>query len=197
MDQTPELFKRIVDDLPVGVYMVDHAVRITYWNRGAEQISGYGRDEVMGTRCADALLTHLDEHGRPLCNTELCPAAQAIQHGASYEGQLYLQHREGHRVPVRTSVTPIRGPKGEITGVVEVFCESVDETVLAKRIQTLERLALLDPLTEVGNRRFGEMHLEEYLSRLERHGGPIGLLMLDIDRFKAFNDTYEIGRAHV
>ena len=54
----------------------------------------------------------------------------------------------------------------------------------------LERLAAVDPLTDAYNRRFGLGRLREEYSRAVRAEGPFGVLMLDIDHFKAVNDTY-------
>jgi len=56
--------------------------------------------------------------------------------------------------------------------------------------ERLQRLAALDPLTGLYNRRFGEGRLREEFSRAVRAGSPLGLLMLDIDHFKSINDTY-------
>ena len=54
----------------------------------------------------------------------------------------------------------------------------------------LERLAAIDPLTDAYNRRFGLGRLREEFSRAVRAEAPLGILMLDIDHFKAVNDTY-------
>ena len=54
----------------------------------------------------------------------------------------------------------------------------------------LQRLAALDPLTGVYNRRFGLVRLHEEFGRAVRANTPVGVLMLDIDHFKAVNDTY-------
>lgn len=54
----------------------------------------------------------------------------------------------------------------------------------------LQRLAALDPLTGVYNRRFGLGRLHEEFERSIRSSTPLGLLMLDIDHFKSVNDTY-------
>jgi diguanylate cyclase (GGDEF)-like protein len=54
----------------------------------------------------------------------------------------------------------------------------------------LQRLAALDPLTGVYNRRFGLGRLHEEFERAIRSSAPLGLLMLDIDHFKSVNDTY-------
>jgi two-component system cell cycle response regulator len=54
----------------------------------------------------------------------------------------------------------------------------------------LERLAAVDPLTDAYNRRFGLARLREEFSRAVRAENPLGLLMIDLDHFKAVNDTY-------
>ncbi len=56
--------------------------------------------------------------------------------------------------------------------------------------ENLQRVAALDPLTGVYNRRFGLQRLTEEYGRSIRSGDPLGLLMLDLDHFKAVNDTY-------
>ncbi len=64
------------------------------------------------------------------------------------------------------------------------------ERVLRAETQKFRRIALVDPLTELWNRRSFEAELERAWARLERGGRPLALLMVDIDRFKAFNDRY-------
>jgi diguanylate cyclase (GGDEF)-like protein len=54
----------------------------------------------------------------------------------------------------------------------------------------LERLAAVDSLTEAYNRRFGLARLREEFSRAVRAENPLGVLMVDLDHFKAVNDTY-------
>jgi two-component system cell cycle response regulator len=56
--------------------------------------------------------------------------------------------------------------------------------------EDLQRVAALDPLTGVYNRRFGLQRLTEEFGRSVRSGDPLGLMMLDLDHFKAVNDTY-------
>lgn len=56
--------------------------------------------------------------------------------------------------------------------------------------QDLQRVAALDPLTSVYNRRFGIERLNDEIARSQRSGDSLGLLMLDLDHFKSVNDTY-------
>ncbi len=54
----------------------------------------------------------------------------------------------------------------------------------------LERLAAIDSLTDAYNRRFGLVRLQEEFGRALRIEGPLGVLMVDLDHFKAVNDTF-------
>jgi diguanylate cyclase (GGDEF)-like protein len=56
--------------------------------------------------------------------------------------------------------------------------------------EDLQRVAALDPLTGAYNRRFGLQRLNEEFARSVRSGEPLGVIMLDLDHFKAINDTY-------
>jgi len=56
--------------------------------------------------------------------------------------------------------------------------------------EQLQKLAALDPLTGILNRRFGMVRLREEYSRSVRRGVPLALMMFDIDHFKQVNDTY-------
>ena len=100
----PFLSRVIVDNLEDGVYFVDPERRITYWNRGAENITGYSADRVVDHRCYDNLLNHVDSSGRVLCFSA-CPLAQTIRDGQPRESLVWLKHRDGHRKPVRLRAT--------------------------------------------------------------------------------------------
>ncbi len=184
-----ELYRSILDELYEGVYLVDSDRRITYWNRGAERITGYPAAEVVGIHCWDGVLMHLDAEGKPLCDTGACLALSSMRSGAPVDSEAYLLHRDGHRVPVATHSAPIFN-NGTVTGVVETFSDNRSVEEARAKIEELERLALLDELTGLGNRRHAEVHLKARLDQLERYGWPFGVLYFDIDRFKEVNDTY-------
>src|SRR5258708_18284535 len=53
----PEIFRSILENLPTGVYLVDRNRKILFWNNGAEEITGYLRQDVVGRFLRDHLLT--------------------------------------------------------------------------------------------------------------------------------------------
>jgi len=56
--------------------------------------------------------------------------------------------------------------------------------------ETLRHQSIRDPLTSLFNRRYFEESLEREIRRAQRRGTPLGVVMLDLDRFKGFNDSF-------
>ena len=185
----PLFYRGLLDSLLEGVYFVDLEKRVSYWNRGTEQLTGYSASEVMGLHCHDDVLMHTDEQGRLLCHSPRCPATRVMEEDAPREELVYVRHRDGHRVPVLTRITPMHDTKGKVIGAVELFANGSRVFEERKRMQMLEQAALIDPLTGVGNRRYGEMVLQDRLGSLDRYGLPFSVVLADIDHFKHVNDS--------
>ncbi len=180
--------REILENVADGVYFVDRDRRITFWNRAATEISGHPRERVVGHRCPTGPLEHVDDEGRRLCDTD-CPLAFTLADGEPREAEVFLKHRDGHRVPVHISVRPLRSASGQVVGAVETFRDTTLLREIERRATALEQLAFIDVLTGIGNRQFAERQLESYLSDQTRHGRGFGLLLADIDGFKSINDT--------
>jgi len=71
-----------------------------------------------------------------------------------------------------------------------VFSDVSPRSALEDRIHKLERLALVDSLTGVTNRRFLTMTLRAKIEQVRRYGWNIGIIFVDLDNFKAVNDTW-------
>ncbi len=182
-------YQIILDNLHDGVYLVDRDRRITFWNKGAERITGYSREEVEGRSCSDNILNHTDGQGGELCQAG-CPISATLADGEARQNEVFLRHKAGHRLPVFIRVAPVTDAAGAIIGAVEVFSDNSSAIERAKRLAELEADALTCPLTKIGNRRFIDMCLHARWQEYERYGWPFGVIMADIDHFKAVNDTY-------
>lgn len=183
------LAETLLDSMSESVYVVDRARRITYWNRAAEQLTGFPAEEVLGRRCRDGVLNHVDGEGRSMCQHG-CPLAGTMKDGRVREVTAYLHHREGHRVPVAITASPVRDAAGDICGAVEVFHDDGRTEALRSQLEQAEARVLLDALTAVPNRRALELDLRRRHSVLGRHGRAFAVAFIDIDRFKLVNDTY-------
>jgi PAS domain-containing protein len=132
-----ELHKALLDHLDAGIYMVDRNRRILYWNRGAEQISGYLAQDVAGHFCQGDLLMHCDAAGRGICGKG-CPLSSVMFDGMSREHVFFLRHRHGHRIPVQVRARAIYDSAGAIIGAVETGAHSMstDVSIRWRRSQT-------------------------------------------------------------
>ncbi len=182
-------YKSIFESLQDGVYFVDRDRKITYWNKAAERITGYSEKEVVGSRCMDNILIHIDERGSTLCEGH-CPLAIAMEDGNARQAEVYLHHKRGYRVPVSVRATPLRDEAGNIIGGAELFSDNSSKKALQDKIKELEKLALIDGLTGLSNRKHVEGELAARFHEKKRYGLDFGILFMDIDHFKGINDTF-------
>ncbi|MFC1498686.1 diguanylate cyclase [Verrucomicrobiota bacterium] len=182
-------YKRLLDHLSDGVYFIDPARKILYWNKGAERITGYSKTEVMGKHCWDNILVHVDEQGNSVCKG-MCPVVKAIKDKAPYETELFLNHKKGHRIPVLVRTLPMFDAKKEAVGAVEIFTDNSQAKVISERLKQLEKLAVLDMLTGLANRHHAEKVLKDRIEESSRYEMTMGVLFIDIDNFKHINDAY-------
>jgi diguanylate cyclase (GGDEF)-like protein/PAS domain S-box-containing protein len=185
MDQVN--YKDILDNVYSGVYLVDCERRINYWNKGAEEITGYTADSMIAHFCYDNFLMHVDEEGKVLCH-DGCPLAATIQDGKEREAHVYLRHKNGYRVPVMVHASPLRDQNGEITGAIETFS---DNTALFDARQNITHLSdelMKDNLTGISNRKYAEIMISDGIKDFVSAGINSGLIFLDIDHFKQIND---------
>jgi len=183
-----EFYKELLDNVDDGVYFVDRRRVITYWNKGAERITGYNAERVKDRCCGDNLLDHVNAEGEMLCLGH-CPLAATMEDGQPREANLYLRHAAGHRVPVRVRAACVRNKDGAIIGAVETFSNNEAADSARRRIQRLEQTTAVDELTGVTNRRHVEARLAAAMVEFRLTGLAFGVMFCDVDNFKEVNDT--------
>ena len=179
----------LLNSLYDAVYVTDADRRIVFWNRAAEQLTGFRAAEVKGHCCAENILQHVDGNGANLCTGD-CPLSAVLRTGESREAAIFLHHKDGARIPVRARCAPLRDSAERIIGAMEVFNDISSLTAMQDKLHALERLAYVDSLTQISNRRHIEENLQRRLDERSRYGWACGILLLDIDRFKDVNDAH-------
>lgn len=180
---------KLLNSLFDGVYYVDTDRRISFWNNAAQRITGYSADEVIGSRCAENVLRHARSCGAEACEGR-CPVAATIADGKVRETNVLVHHKHGYRLPVQVRTSPVRNEQGAIIGAVEVFTDNSNAVQILEALEKLKLDVLIDPLTGIGNRRYGEMSLEARLNDWQLNRRQFGVLFLDVDHFKRVNDRY-------
>jgi len=184
--KSDEFCKQLMDNLHDAVYCLDRERRITYWNKAAEKLTGYCAQEVLGTKCNDNVLVHVDESGYQLCKED-CPASHAMASGVPQNKDIYLRHKLGHKLSVSVHASSLVDSQGRIVGAVEVFSDNSQKREAQEQAKALgDALKELDATcarlhTELAERK----RVEEALSRSEGHlrtivdNLPIGVLFTD------------------
>jgi diguanylate cyclase (GGDEF)-like protein/PAS domain S-box-containing protein len=151
---------------------------IRFWNRGAQELYGWTKDEVLGRTPQGILQT---EFPRPLAelNGELMRTGR-------WEGELVHSRQDGTRVAVLSRwALQADTPNRPAT----VLALNSDITAQKRAQAALEHQALHDALTSLPNRALLNSRLQSALNLGRHDGSPVALLMLDLDRFKEVNDT--------
>jgi diguanylate cyclase (GGDEF)-like protein/PAS domain S-box-containing protein len=185
-----ENLRGILDAVSDGVYVTTSERQIVFWSKGAERITGYSSDDVLGKHCFDNILVHTDTAGKNLC-FDGCPLQNCIETGKRQDvRQVFLKRKDGERVAVyvKASLLDVDGRKY----AVEIFgeLEAVAGSSLAQQLQRLSDASIVDELTGLYNRRYVDTILEQEYGLFKRHFQRFGLVMIDIDKFKEINDTF-------
>ncbi|MBE9541603.1 MAG: sigma 54-interacting transcriptional regulator, partial [Proteobacteria bacterium] len=104
----------ILDSIADGVFTVDLDWRITSFNRGAELITGIGKEEAIGRQCWEVFRANICE--------KQCALRQTIETGKQILNQsIYIVVSDGNRIPVSISTAILKDESGRIIGGVETF----------------------------------------------------------------------------
>ena len=183
------LYNILLNHIQEAIYFVDKQRKISFWNHGAEKITGYTRSEIQGRRCPSNILLQLSGQNMSICH-ENCPILKTMQDGSIRDLTAFLQHKAGHRIPVTMHTFPIRGEDNQITGAAALFSETIPKVTIPQNSIDLQRMDMLDPLTGLGNNTYIEMQLKSRFTEMKKFSFSFGLLMVDIDNFKKFNEVH-------
>ncbi|MBI5640478.1 MAG: PAS domain S-box protein [Nitrospirae bacterium] len=116
-----DYLRKIIDSANEGIYVTDRERNFLIWNRAAERITGFLRDEVLGRNCCDNILAHTDGEGTLLCR-ELCPLEKSMA-GSCLSGphEIFLRHKDGYKIPVEVMTAPLLDREGRVIGGIETF----------------------------------------------------------------------------
>jgi len=178
-EQRWRLVGRFLDHTAEAIVITDARSTIVYVNRAFTKVTGYTLKEVSGKtprilqsgRQTAAFYAHLWKR---------------IKATGRWQGEIWNRRKNGEIYPEWLSITAVRSRTGKVENYLAIFS---DITLRKREEGELYELATHDALTGLPNRFFFSERFRHAIARAKRAGHLIGLLYLDLDRFKPVNDT--------
>ncbi len=170
------LSQAIIDSASEAVVVLDAAGRIQSVNPAFRALTGYDAERVQGLNLA---LLVSDGDGTVIRNDDGVPQR--------WRGELGMRRADGSTFHAMCSIDPVFAPDGTVQHRVLMF---YDVTEARHAREQMQQLAYYDPLTGLANRRLFDEQLQRALHKAGAKGAQLGLLFVDLDRFKQVNDTY-------
>jgi diguanylate cyclase (GGDEF)-like protein/PAS domain S-box-containing protein len=175
-----------------GIFGVDATGHLTFINPAALLMLGFTEEEMLGKKVHNLIHhSHADGSNYPV---EDCPMYASYTKAADSHvlGEI-LWRKDGSSFPVEYSSMPII-KDGKVMGAVVTFKDITERKRIEEALRDSEKryreLSIIDDLTQLYNSRHFYFQLKIELDRSNRYGQPLTLLLLDLDDFKRFNDTY-------
>jgi diguanylate cyclase (GGDEF)-like protein/PAS domain S-box-containing protein len=180
MEQERRTAAEALASIAEGVIIADADRRVTAVNAAQAFLTGFSANELLGHRFDDY---RQSPDGSPLPASMWATLAQVGQ----WTGEVLSQRRGGDGYPERLSISTIRDGEQRVQRYVAVFTDITDSKANQQR---LEHLAAHDPLTGLVNRAEFERHAARAIQSATRERGAAVVLFIDLDAFKAVNDSY-------
>jgi diguanylate cyclase (GGDEF)-like protein/PAS domain S-box-containing protein len=188
--ESEEIYRLIFEYSPLGLLSFDEKGVIVVCNDNFVQIIGSSRKKLIGLNMLN------------LPDKNMVSVVQKALNGSAGLYEDFYHSVTAKKIsPVRALFAPIVVGGGRIQGGVGIIediterkqAESQREALLEALRDSEKRyleLSIIDDLTQLYNSRHFYAQLEREIERSNRYGQPLTLLLLDLDKFKAFNDTY-------
>jgi diguanylate cyclase (GGDEF)-like protein/PAS domain S-box-containing protein len=183
----------VLDHVPIGIFVLDRSMRVVFWNACLEDWTGIPRDDILGQDVRDRFPLLGRRRSTRRLEDLFTGGAPAVFSSQLHPHFLRAPLRSGRLRVEHTVAVAVPGGSGEYHALVAVQdVTNLADAVAALRSarDTATQLAATDPLTGVANRRHFMEEAERIVALAVRHGRPCSLLVLDIDSFKAVNDTH-------
>lgn len=183
-----QFLQNVIDSIPSIIVVKDREHRVQMANRASAALHGITPADMVGK---------FDTDFNP--NISVFEASQqrrihqqVIDTQMPYQGEQEIIDRGGTRRWYQVVISPFQDSSGTVNGVITNCIDITDrrrvETALKEANQKLGRLATLDGLTQISNRRRFDQYLEQEWQRMVREQQPLSLIMFDVDYFKPYND---------
>ncbi len=180
MQNRLKLAAQVLEGASEAVLVTDAQHRITDINPAFNHITGYSLEDMLNRQFQVLQPGHEDDQAI------LGAMMGALEAEGSWQGEAQLRNKDGAIFTAWFNVASISSQPGAPTIFVYLFSDISTMKIASER---LHYLAHHDPLTGLPNRQLFNAQLAHSLKKAKRKRGGLGLLFLDLDRFKEVNDT--------
>jgi diguanylate cyclase (GGDEF)-like protein/PAS domain S-box-containing protein len=177
-EQKWRLVGRLLGRTPEAIMITDTRSRIVYVNHSFTQVTGYTLKDVAGKT------PRILHSGRQAAGF-YARMWKELDASGQWQGEIWNRRKSGEIYPEWLSIAAVRSPGGKVENYLGIFS---DITLRKREERELYDLATHDPLTGLPNRSFFGEQFRQATARAKRAGRLVGLLYLDLDRFKPVND---------
>lgn len=196
IQQSEQLHRFLVENSPDLIYTLDDTGRFMFINYRVESLLGYKREELIGQKYCTIV------HDEDVEKAHYAFNERRVDNRATANLEVRLKCKndhfryfDSHYIVAMMNATGIYGEKqGATDSDTKSFMGTygVARDITERKIaeETISFQALHDQLTQLPNQRLFKDRLEMALTLSKRHGGMVGVMFIDLDRFKLVNDTY-------
>ncbi len=179
----------VLNQVQDGISCLDTGRKIIFWNKAAEQMTGFENAEILGKQCFEDLSLYVDQEGMNICQ-ERCPVELTLKDGTIRSLSVYLRHKDGFRVPATLRIIPVFKEDGAIIGAVETFSNTAPKVRVPLSVAELEKTGLLDTEAGIANKSYLDMVLQARLEEFQKYGLPFAVIFIDVDNFNKTLEKY-------
>jgi diguanylate cyclase (GGDEF)-like protein/PAS domain S-box-containing protein len=184
MEQRLQLWAKVFEASTEGIIIMDAEQKILSVNQAFSRVTQYDFYEILGEHLSTLLQSNQETSGAEI-GREI---ASAIERRNEWQGEVRLSKRNGESYPAWLMISAVRDAvRQELVSHYIGIC--IDITDRKKAEERVQFLAHHDVLTELPNRSLCVATLDAALAQARRSGECLGVLFIDLDRFKLINDT--------
>ena len=163
-----------------GIVITDRKADIVEVNQAFTDITGYTREDVLGK---NPRILKSDRQDKEFYTT----LWHDLQTKGHWDGEIWNRHKDGRVYPEQLTISAVYDERGEIQNYISLF---FDISTLKEQQAQLQRMAHFDALTGLPNRLLLADRLQQAMRQATRRGQRVAVVYLDLDGFKAVNDTH-------